>query len=102
MNRLLIANFMRVKKNKLFWALCGVMSLVSLFMIVNAIVNNDSQIDNAMCMFVIPVEIAAAVFISIFFGTENSGKRIGTVGGVHVANSDFGLSGSCITYGRSR
>ena len=70
MNRLLIANFMRVKKNKLFWALCGVMSLVSLFMIVNAIVNNDSQIDNAMCMFVIPVEIAAAVFISIFFGTE--------------------------------
>ena len=48
MNRLLIANFMRVKKNKLFWALCGVMSLVSLFMIVNAIVNNDSQIDNAM------------------------------------------------------
>lgn len=70
MNRLLIANFMRIKKNKLFWVLCGVMALVSLIMVVTAISNHADQIDGPMCMFVIPVEIAAAIFISIFFGTE--------------------------------
>lgn len=70
MNRLLIANFMRIKKNKLFWVLCGVMALVSLIMVVNALSNHAVQIDGPMCMFVIPVEIAASIFISIFFGTE--------------------------------
>lgn len=70
MNRLLIANFMRIKKNKLFWVLCGVMALVSLMTVVTAISNRATQIDGLMCMFVIPVEIASAIFISIFFGTE--------------------------------
>ena len=70
MNRLLIANFMRIKKNKLFWALCGVMALVSLTMVVNLISNNATQIDGAANIFVIPAEIAAAIFISVFFGTE--------------------------------
>ena len=70
MNRLLIANFMRIKKNKLFWVLCGVMALVSLTMVVNLISNNATQIDGAANIFVIPAEIAAAIFISVFFGTE--------------------------------
>lgn len=70
MNRLLIANFMRIKKNKLFWVLCGVMALVSLIMVFTAISNHADIIDGPMCMFVIPVEIAMAIFISIFFGTE--------------------------------
>ena len=70
MNRLLIANFMRIKKNKLFWVLCGVMAFVSLMTVVTAISNRATQIDGLMCMFVIPVEIASAIFISIFFGTE--------------------------------
>ena len=70
MNRILIANFMRVIKNKLFWILCAVMAAVALIVVLNAISNNDTQIDNAMCFFVIPAEIAAAIFISIFFGTE--------------------------------
>jgi len=70
MNRLLIANFMRIKRNKLFWTLCGVVAFVALMTVVSAISEHDTQIDSAMCMFVIPVEIAAAIFISIFFGTE--------------------------------
>ena len=70
MNRLLIANFARIKKNKLFWVLCGVMALMAIVMVVNAVSNRDTQIDGAMCAFAIPVEIAAAIFISIFFGTE--------------------------------
>lgn len=72
MIRLLIADFMRVKKNKLFWILCGAMALVALMLVVNAISSKDTQIDNPMCFSVIPVEIAAAIFISIFFGTEYS------------------------------
>ncbi len=70
MNRLLIANFARIKKNKLFWVLCGVMALTAIVMVVNAVSNRNTQIDGAMCAFAIPVEIAAAIFISIFFGTE--------------------------------
>lgn len=70
MNRLLIANFARIKKNKPFWVLCGVMALTAIVMVVNAVSNRDTQIDGAMCAFAIPVEIAAAIFISIFFGTE--------------------------------
>ena len=70
MNRLLIANFMRIKKNKLIWVLCGVMAFVSLMTVVTAISNRATQIDGLMCIFVIPVEIASAIFISIFFGTE--------------------------------
>lgn len=76
MNRLLIANFIRIKKNKLFWILCGIAGLVSLLIVCNAIANKDTQIDNAMCFFVIPVEIAASIFISIFFGTEYSDGTI--------------------------
>ena len=35
MNRLLIANFARIKKNKLFWVLCGVMALTAIVMVVS-------------------------------------------------------------------
>lgn len=70
MNKLLIANFVRIKKNKLFWFLCGIVAFLSLIMVVNAISDTNKQINNIMCFFVIPAEIAVAVFISIFFGTE--------------------------------
>lgn len=70
MIKLLVANFFRAVKNKLFWCLCGATALVSLIMIVSAMLSGSAPIDGVICMCVVAVEIAAAVFISIFFGTE--------------------------------
>ncbi len=70
MHKLLIANFSRIKKNKLFWCLCGVMALASLVMILNALSRPNTTVDNAIAAFVIPIELAVAVFVSIFLGTE--------------------------------
>jgi len=71
MNNLFLANMMRVRKNKLYWSLCGVMACISLCVIIKLFTSNSKQnIDNGLFMFVIPMGIATALFISIFFGTE--------------------------------
>jgi len=76
MIRLLTANLTRIKKSKLFWSLCGIVALFAFIMIIYMIADSIKIIDNAITLFVIPIEIAAAIFISIFFGTEYSDGAI--------------------------
>lgn len=70
MNRLLAANFARVKKNKLFWVLCGISAFIALIMVLSALASRDTRIDGQICNEVLDIQLAVAVFVSIFFGTE--------------------------------
>ena len=70
MNRIFIANLMRIKNNKLYWGLCGSMFVVALAMIIKAFTNTDKRIDGAITIYLIPIGIALAVFLGLFFGTE--------------------------------
>lgn len=76
MNRLFIANFVRIKNSKLYWGLCCSMFIVALAMTINALANSDRSIDNAITVFVIPIGLALAVFLSLFLGTEYSDGTI--------------------------
>jgi len=74
-SKLLIANFARIKKNKLFYCLCAVCAVFALFTVINQI-SNKGGVDSAFRLFAVPIEAAAAVFISTFFGTEYSDGTI--------------------------
>ncbi|MDE6373806.1 MAG: hypothetical protein K2L72_04830, partial [Clostridia bacterium] len=69
MNRLFIANLMRIKNSKLYWIICGSMAAVAL-VLVFIFMNADKTVDQIITLFVIPVGIALAVFLGLFFGTE--------------------------------
>ncbi len=75
MSKLLIANFARIKKNKLFYCLCAVCAVFALFTVINQI-SNKGGVDSAFRLFAVPIEAVAAVFISTFFGTEYSDGTI--------------------------
>lgn len=72
MYTLLVSGFTRIRKNMLFWICCGVMAAFGITAVVLLLVFNDgaSQIDASLCDYIIPTEIAVAVFVSIFLGTE--------------------------------
>ena len=75
MNRLWIANIMRMVKNKLFWLAIVFMSLVSIgFPIMNymVMIKNDFPlfIDNSFFMGTMFIGILLSIFCSLFIGTE--------------------------------
>ena len=76
MNRLFIANLMRIKNSKLYWIICGSMAAVALAMVIKALTDFDKKIDSAVTIFIIPIAIALAVFLGLFFGTEYSDGTI--------------------------
>lgn len=70
MSRLLVSNFARLVKNKLFWCLCGVIAILSVLMVVWNFSYPVGRIDGAVCSYVVFIEAAAAIFTSLFVGTE--------------------------------
>ncbi len=76
MNRLLTANFARIKRSKLFWILCGIIFVFSVLLLPSVFIGRIDSIDVAMVVFVIPAEIACAIFISLFFGADYSDGTI--------------------------
>ena len=75
MNRLWIANIMRMVKNKLFWLAVVFMSLVGIgFPIMNymVMIKNDFPlfIDNSFFMGTMFIGILLSIFCSLFIGTE--------------------------------
>lgn len=81
MNQLLSANFMRLKKNKLFW---GGLIFICLFglLLVNSQYREhikygyEVSLDNIFLGYTLPIGIIMAVFSSIFLGTEYSDGTI--------------------------
>lgn len=81
MNQLLSANFMRLKKNKLFW---GGLIFICLFglLLVNSQYREHTKygyevsLDNIFLGYTLPIGIIMAVFSSIFLGTEYSDGTI--------------------------
>lgn len=70
MSRLLVSNFTRLVKNKLFWCLCAVTAILSVIMVVQNFSYAVMRIDGAACAYVVFTEAATAIFVSIFVGTE--------------------------------
>ena len=71
MSRLLIANFVRLKKSKLFWCLVTLSVLIALFDVVNLLGYPERpSIDSALFMYPVLIGIMIPIFGSIFFGTE--------------------------------
>lgn len=77
MSRLLSANFVRVKKSKLFWCLTVISFLAALFEIVNRLSYPERPtIDGIMFVYPVLIGIMIPIFASIFFGTEYSDGTI--------------------------
>ncbi len=73
MNRLLIANLMRLKHSKLFWAALAVMAAVPTVAIFSKLIYGTNRaVDDAMFLYPILIGVAVAIFIGIFMGTEYS------------------------------
>ncbi len=75
MSKLLSANFVRLKKNKLFWAEIIVMLLFALFFIFTEYIRGvnlqtETSIDRTLLTYTLIASVMAAVFGSIFLGTE--------------------------------
>ncbi len=77
MSRLLIANFARLKKSKLFWCMVGLMFAFALFRVINLLsFPDDPAIDSILFFYPLVIGIAITLFISIFLGTEYSDGTI--------------------------
>ena len=71
MNKLLISNLLRLKKNKLYMWLTGIVALFSLMLVLRLFSGKvKPPIDGVLFFFVLPIGVAAALFGGIFFGTE--------------------------------
>lgn len=81
MNKLISANFMRLKKNTLFWAGIIFMCLFAALLVLgqyHSYVKYDSQVtlDNIFFAYALLIGMLSAVFCSLFFGTEYSDGTI--------------------------
>lgn len=81
MNRLLSANFIRLKKNKLFWAGIVFMFMFAVFMIStryrqHTLFDFEVSLNSVLFGYTLPLGMIIAVFSSIFLGTEYSDGTI--------------------------
>jgi len=83
MNKLLSANFMRLKKNKAFWLCMGAMLVYTLVYMLNGcrqatvdLAEYHYNIDKYYFHFAISIGAFCALFSSMFFGTEYSDGTI--------------------------
>lgn len=71
MNRLILANIIRLKKSKLFWGLTAACSLIAIAMTLNLLdYNKKPTVDGILFVYPVLVGMAIAIFVSIFIGTE--------------------------------
>lgn len=78
MNKLMGANLMRLKKDKIFWICAAMMAAIGATVALVA-GGSDPQgftIDRVFFVYAIPLEFACAVFCSLFIGTEYSDGTI--------------------------
>ncbi len=80
MNKLIAANFMRLKKSKVFWACIGFMSgfavMMQIFNYRDMLEGTELTLESDLFVFATFIGIAAAVFASLFIGTEYSDGTI--------------------------
>lgn len=70
MTKLLSAGFTRLFKNKILWLLCAVMFSVGIFTVLKT--DTDYHLNKVFFIYAAVIGIAAAVFVSLFTGTEYS------------------------------
>lgn len=81
MRKLISANFIRLKKSKLFWSCFILMFLFGIFAVLNQYRNHlkygyDVSLDSVFFTYAIPIGMVIAVFSSIFLGTDYSDGTI--------------------------
>jgi len=98
MRRLLAADFARLRKNRVFWAVCIFMFVFGLYLVWNKYMDKNSNymwavLDQGFFAYTVVVGFGAAVFGSLFLGTEYSDGTIRnkliighTRGSIYLAN----------------
>lgn len=77
MNKLLTANFARLKKDKVFWIGMAFMFAAGVFSVIMKLINDPTATaDQLMLIFPVLIGIVSAAFCSLYIGTEYSDGTI--------------------------
>lgn len=77
MNKLLTANFSRLKKDKVFWTCMAFMFAAGAFGVMMKLINDpEATADQLVLIFPVLIGIVTAAFCSLFLGTEYSDGTI--------------------------
>ncbi|MDD4541693.1 MAG: ABC transporter permease subunit [Eubacteriales bacterium] len=77
MNRLLIANFARLKKDKVFWICMAFMFAAGIFGVIQKLINDPTATpDQLFFIFPVIIGVVTAAFCSLYIGTEYSDGTI--------------------------